>query len=167
MVQSHPIRAWRNAHRSARAVSRGRDNPAIWRGPSRRGRGRNGGRPRSDALPGWLVAKAAPETARLPAQPFARRRRRRGRPRTGPRGTACACSARDAAQSSAVSAAPMRRRPTSMRGAARLPNQCAWRSPQRSWRRSSARAGPYLWPGPGARSPGGNSASARAARPSL
>ena len=55
-----------------------------------------------DSLPDWLIANAAPETGGSRAQPFARRRRRRGRPRTGPRGTACACSARDAAQSPAA-----------------------------------------------------------------
>ena len=58
-----------------------------------------------DSLPDWLVAKAAPETVAPPLNPSRAGGVGGGDRETCPRGTACACFARDAAQSPAATAA--------------------------------------------------------------
>ena len=109
-TKSRPPDCWYDLVHSGLAKSL-RKAPAPFRGEDtilRYGNGlrvEDGGetlkaRPR-EALPGWLIERAAPESRRPSAQPFAHRRRRRWRPRADHRGPARARAAGDAAQSRA------------------------------------------------------------------
>ena len=168
LVRSRPFGPCRRARRSARAVSRGRDDPAIRRGPSRRGPGRNG--------------SAARAATPCPAGSSPMRRPRRSLPRSTLRAPAALARATASGRSrdglrmlcsrccpnSRRNDARARRRPTSSVGrrACRIGARGARLKGPGGDRRAGAE------PCSLARLPergglGGTSASARAARPAL
>ena len=121
-----------------------------------------------DSLPGWLVASAAPEAGAAPLNPSRTGGVDEGDAEAGARGTPCACSPRDAAQSPAATAAGCGDSlPRSVgRWACRIsPRDARLKGPGGDRRPGAER---HFWPRVARRSRvGGRSVSAWAPRPGL